>query len=178
MHSDSYYSYLNTPGNNVIYFDKYFQERKGEIYNDTENFKEISSGAFVFVIDIETLLLVCEDIRKNTYDLKFDLILGDSEDITQKIDKLRDRNFINIFKRICIFTYYVEKYKNIKNNYPEVKGIYYYPSEVRNFIKSGENSTVIFRTLILTTKKNYDNKYYTFYENIKENYGKNRLFQL
>lgn len=152
--ADSYSSYLNTPGNNVIYFDKYFAERTSEIYNDTENFKKITSGAFIFVMDIRTLLLVCEDIRANTYDAKFDLIVGDSEDITEKtIDELRDKNYINIFKRICIFTYYVEKYKNITIKYPEVKGVYYFPSEVREFIKSGDKDTIIFRTLILITKK-------------------------
>ena len=52
--ADSYSSYLNTPGNNVIYFDKYFKERTGEIYNDTENFKKITSGAFIFVMDPNT----------------------------------------------------------------------------------------------------------------------------
>ena len=119
MDNESYYSYLNTPGNNVIYYDVYFRERKSEIYNDTENFKKITSGAFVFVMNLETLILVCEDIKKNTNDAKFDLIVGDSENETEKaIDKLRDKNYINIFKRICIFTYYVEKYKYIQINYP------------------------------------------------------------
>jgi hypothetical protein len=170
---DSYSSYLNTPGNNVIYFDKYFTERTSEIYNDTENFKKITSGAFIFVMDIRTLLLVCEDIRANTYNAKFDLIVGDSEDITERtIDELRDKNYINIFKRICIFTYYVEKYKNITIKYPEVKGVYYFPSEVREFIKSGDKDTIIFRTLILITKKNYEEKYCNLHQSIKQYYGK------
>ena len=173
MYSDSYYSYLNTPGNNVIYYDPYFKDRKSEIYNDTENFKEITSGAFIFLMNIDTLLLVCKDIRKNTNNAKFDLIVGDSEDITQKaIDKLRENSYIDIFKRICIFTYYVSKYKNIHYKYPEVKGVYYYPSEVREFIKSGNEETIVYRTLILITKKNYQNKFISFHEKIKQNYGK------
>ena len=125
MYTDSYYSYLHTKGNNVIYYDPYFHDRKSEIYNDTENFKEVTNGAFIFLMNLDTLLLVCEDIKKNTNDAKFDLIVGDSEDITQKaIDKLRKENYINIFKRICIFTYYVSKYKNVSLKYPEVKGVY------------------------------------------------------
>ena len=136
MDSESYYSYLNTPGNNVIYYDIYFQGRKAEIYNDTENFKDITSGAFIFVMNLETLILVCEDIKKNTKEAKFDLIVGDSENETQKaIEKLREKNYIDIFKRICIFTYYVEKYKNIKNKFPEIKGVYYFPS--KRLYKSG-----------------------------------------
>ena len=48
--------------------------------------------------------------KKNTKEAKFDLIVGDSENETQKaIEKLREKNYIDIFKRICIFTYYVEK---------------------------------------------------------------------
>ena len=81
--TDQYQSYLNTSGNNVIYFDKYFHERISEIYRDTENFKEITSGAFIFVLDIDTLILVCNDIQKNTNNAKFDLIVGDSEDMTE-----------------------------------------------------------------------------------------------
>ena len=173
MYSDSYYSYLNTQGNNVIYYDPYFHDRKGEIYNDTENFKEVTSGAFIFLMNIDTLILVCEDIKKNTQNAKFDLIVGDSEDITQKaIDKLREKNYINIFKRICIFTYYVSKYKNISDKYPEVKGVFFLPREVREFIKAGNNDTIVFRTLILITKKNYQNKFISFHETIKQNYGK------
>ena len=173
MFSDSYYSYLNTPGNNVIYYDPYFRERKGEIYRDTENFKEITSGAFIFLMNLEILILVCQDIKKNTKDAKFDLIVGDSEDITQKaIDKLREKEYIDIFKRICIFTYYVQKYKNIQDKYPEVKGVYYFPSEVRDFIKSGNEDTIVFRTLILTTRKNYEQKFISFHETIKQCYGK------
>ena len=43
----------------------------------------------------------------------------------------------------------MSKYKNIQDNYPEVKDVYYYPSEVRRFMKEGENNTIIFRTLVL-----------------------------
>ena len=173
MDNESYYSYLNTPGNNAIYYDVYFRERKSEIYNDTENFKKITSGAFVFVMNLETLILVCEDIKKNTNDAKFDLIVGDSENETEKaINKLRDKNYINIFKRICIFTYYVEKYKYIQINYPEVKAVYFYPSEVRDFIKEGEGKTIIFRTLILMTQKDYESKYYYICDKLKNYYGK------
>lgn len=173
MYTDSYYSYLNTQGNNVIYYDPYFHERKSEIYNDTENFKEVTNGAFIFLMNIDTLILVCEDIKKNTQNAKFDLVVGDSEDITQKaIDKLREKKYINIFKRICIFTYYVSKYKNISDKYPEIKGVFFLPREVREFIKSGNNDTIVYRTLILITKKNYQNKFISFHETIKQNYGK------
>jgi len=30
----------------------------------TENFKDITSGAFIFVLDLDTLILVCNDIQK------------------------------------------------------------------------------------------------------------------
>ena len=177
MYTDSYYSYLHTKGNNVIYYDPYFHDRKSEIYNDTENFKEVTNGAFIFLMNLDTLLLVCEDIKKNTNDAKFDLIVGDSEDITQKaIEKLRKENYINIFKRICIFTYYVSKYKNVSLKYPEVKGVYFYPSEVREFIKSGNEDTIVYRTLVLITIKNYENKFKSFHEEIQQNYGKIDFF--
>ena len=177
MYTDSYYSYLHTKGNNVIYYDPYFHDRKSEIYNDTENFKEVTNGAFIFLMNLDTLLLVCEDFKKNTNDAKFDLIVGDSEDITQKaIEKLRKENYINIFKRICIFTYYVSKYKNISLKYPEVKGVYFYPSEVREFIKSGNEDTIVYRTLVLITIKNYENKFKSFHEEIQQNYGKLDFF--
>jgi hypothetical protein len=66
----------------------------------------------------------------------------------------------------------VSKYKNIQDNYPEVKDVYYYPSEDRRFMKEGENNTIIFRTLVLITQNNFENKYNDIYKKITNNYGK------
>lgn len=63
----------------------------------------------------------------------------------------------------------MSKYKNIQDNYPEVKDVYYYPSEVRRFMKEGENNTIIFRTLVLITQNNFENKYNDIYKKITNN---------
>ena len=105
------------------------------------------------------MFLVLKEIEKLETNCKFDLICtgSSSYEILTFINK---ENFSNIFKRCCLYTYHPEKYTDMPMQFNLIKGIYYSQSEVLEFLKKGNNSTPILRTLKLVTLKDYN-------ENIK-----------
>ena len=145
---------LNKIGNNVIYYDPNFSKRPSEIFKGAEMFKVNTNGAFILVMNKESLRLVLEEIQKLNTNCKFDLICtgSSSKEILEFIQK---NEFFFIFKRYCLFTYHPEKYTNLYKIYPLIKGVYYNHNEVLKFLKEASQSTPILRTLQLMTLKDY-----------------------
>ena len=146
---------LNKLGNNVIYYDPNFSKRPSEIFKDAEKFKVKTNGAFILVMNKDSLFLVLREIEMLNTNCKFDLICAgnSSKEIFEFIQKY---NFSSIFKRCCLFTYHPENYINLKKIYPLIKGVFYTQGEVLNFLKEASQSTPILRTLQLMTLKDYN----------------------
>ena len=143
-------------GNNVIYYDPYFDKRPSEIYKDAEIFKIDTSGAFILVMNMHSLFLVLKEIEKLETNCKFDLI-STGKPINDIFNLIEKHKFYNIFKRCCIFTYNPQKYLYLTQKYNLIKGVYYTNSEVLSFLRKGNKSTPILRTLRLVTLEDYNN---------------------
>lgn len=161
---------LKELGNNVIYYDPNYGKRPSEIFKDAEIFKNITSGAFILVMNIKSFDLLLHEIIKLKTECKFDLICtgGASKEVFSFIN---NKSCQYIFKRGCLFTYHPEKYKNSANIFPLIKGIYYSNEEVLDFLRKGQNSTQILRTLKLITLDDYQNKVKKIHKLIAKHYG-------
>ena len=168
------------PGNNVIYFDQHFHNdgfkaKCSEIYNDTELFKMSTSGAFILATTIRQLNMVLNQIKELVdTGCKFDLIsTGSSSEEVMKL--LKSHNFTEIVKRVCLFTYHPDKYKNMNTKYPLIKGVFLYQKDVISFLKEEEYSTEIFSSLQIVTLKDYQTKHKELHKIIALNYGNNSI---
>ena len=161
---------LKTMGNNVIYYDPNYGKRPSEIFKDAEVFKNETSGAFILVMNIKSLGLLLTEINKLKTECKFDLICtgGASEEVFSFI---QSNNSEFIFKRGCLFTYNPDKYKKNAQRFPLIKGVYYSNDEVLDFLKKGEFSTQILRTLKLVTLDDYQNKVKKIHKMVAKHYG-------
>lgn len=171
---------MGDKGNNVIYFDPYFKDRKEEIYRDSEEFKLITSGAFILSMRIKTFKVICEDIKNlEVYaHVKFDLILAshdDPKDGEEIMDFIENNNYSVLFKRACIYTYYPKKYSFFLKKYKLIKNVFFLPHEVRDFIKEGNYSTDILRTLKLVTLDDYELKFDKLEIYLAKHYGDTSL---
>ena len=153
---DNFPEAIKKLGNNVIYYDQHFEKRKNEIYKDAEMFKIFTKGAFILVTNKHALFLVLKEINELKTNCKFDLICPGSS-CKEILDLIKNKNFLHIFKRCCIFTYNPEIYSDIPKKYPLVKGIFFDKSQVLEFLEEESNSTPILRTLNLVTLNDYEN---------------------
>ena len=171
QYKDKFPETLKELGNNVIYYDPNYGKRPCEIFKDAEIFKNVTNGAFILVMNIPSLILLLKEIVKLKTDCKFDIIStgGASEEV---FSVLKSYKCEFIFKRGCLFTYHPEKYKNMKNRFPLIKGVYYTSEEVLEFLRKGNNSTQILRTLKLVTLEDYTNRVKTIHKMIAKHYGK------
>lgn len=160
----------NEKGNNVLYYDPNFEKRPSEIYKDAEIFKSETKGAFILVMNLLSLKLVIEEIKKLKTSCKFDIVCtgGSSEEVFSLI---KDSGCENIFKRGCLFTYSPEKYKTVINLFPLIKGVYYLNEEILDFLRKEAKSTTIFRTLKLVTLNDYTDKVNKIHHIIAKHYG-------
>ena len=117
-----------------------------------------------------SLFLVLKEIEKLETNCKFDLICtgSSSYEILTFINK---NNFSNIFKRCCIFTYHPEKYINLDLQFNLINCIYFSQSDVLEFIKQGNYSTPILRTLKLVTLKDYNENIKNLHYTIAKHYN-------
>ena len=155
----------NEKGNNVIYYDPNYDKRPWEIFEDAEIFKNKVNGAFILVMDIQSLTILLEEIIKLETECKFDLICtGGACKVVFSL--IKNNNYEYLFKRGCLFTYNPDKYKNMIDLYPLIKGIYIKNEEVLKFLEENERSTIILRTLKLITLQDYIDKYKTIHKMI------------
>ena len=145
---------LNKLGNNVIYYDQHFDKRPCEIYKDAEMFKISTKGAFILVMNKRALFLVLKEIEMLKTKCKFDLICTGSS-CKEILELIKKNNFLNIFKRCCIYTYNPDDYSDVPKKYSLVKDICYTKFEVLQFLNKESNSTPILRTLNLVTLDDY-----------------------
>jgi len=170
LYKDKFPETLKEKGNNVIYYDPNFGKRPSEIFKDAEIFKNITNGSFILVMNTHALLLVLKEIHVLKTECKFDLICtgGASEEV---LSLIKDKNSEWLFKRGCLFTYHPEKYTNINKRFPLIKGVYFTAEEVLEFLRKGEKSTQILRTLKLVTLKDYQEKVRNIHQMIARHYG-------
>ena len=175
---DNFPEPLNKLGNNVIYYDQNFTKNPKEIYKDAEIFKIYTKGAFILVTNKQALFLVLKEIVLLKTNCKFDLVCtgSSSKEILELIIK---KNFLNIFKRCCIYTLNPDKYLEIQKKYTLIKDIFFDKSQVLEFLEEESNSTPILRTLNLVTLYDYENnvkkihylvaKYYNNFSDVNYN---------
>lgn len=132
--------------------------------------KSLISGSFIFVQNKESLKQVLFRINKTTNEnWKFDLVVPGSK--TQEIIEYMNKECeYKSIKRICIFTYSVDKWKSLKDKFQIVKGVYFNINEVLSFIKEDEGKFLKFRSLKLCTLEDYKNKYYSMMHKIVAKY--------
>ena len=160
----------NEQGNNVIYYDPNFKVRPWEIYEDAELFKNETSGAFILVMNLLSLKLVMDEIKKLETKSKFDII-STGRECNEVFSLIKNTNNENIFKRGCIYTYNPDTYKELIKNYPLIKKVYCKKEEVINFLRDNAKSTTIFRTLKLITLDDYFDKVIKIHYIIARHYG-------
>ena len=162
---------INELGNNVIDYDPNFRIRPMEIYEDAEIFKMETKGAFILVMNIPSLKLLLQELIRLNTNSKFDLICT-GEAGEEVFSLMIDKKYESLFKRACIYTYSPDKYQNLLNLFPIIKGIYLHSNEVLDFLRIDANSTPIFRTLKLITLDDYFSKYKSIHQIIAKHYGK------
>lgn len=170
LYKDKFPETLKELGNNVIYYDPNFGKRPSEIFKDAEIFKNATNGSFILVMNIPSLILVLKEIYSLKTECRFDLICTGSSS-QEVLTLLRNNKSEWIFKRGCLFTYHPKKYQNINQTFPLIKGVYFTNEEVLNFLKSGEKSTQILRTLKLITLKDYQENIRNIHQIIAKHYG-------
>lgn len=146
---------INKLGNNVIYYDQNFDKRPNEIYKDAEMFKVSTKGAFILVINKGALFLVLKEISQLKTKCKFDLVCN-GRSCKEILEFIKEKKFLNIFKRCCIYTYPDNHYSDIPNIFPLVKEICYNKTQVLKFLNKESSSTPILRTLNLVTLHDYE----------------------
>ena len=170
IYKDKFPETLKELGNNVIYYDPNYGKRPSEIFKDAEIFKNETNGSFILVMNIPSLTLVLKEIYSLKTECKFDIICTGSSS-EEVFTFLKNNNANWIFKRGCLFTYHPEKYRTINQRFPLIKGVYYTSDEVLSFLKQGDKSTQILRTLKLITLKDYQEKVWNIHQIIARHYG-------
>lgn len=165
----------NKIGNNVIYFDQHLSERPAEIYNDSEQFKNIVNGTFILLGDHESLKFLIHQIEVISQRTKtkyyFDLVTTGSASIGV-IQTLKENNFIDNIKYACIYTSEYYKYKDIPKSYPPIKDVFIDPADVVIKLLNNNESKKIFRYVNLNTKEEYLGKQHLIHKIYAYYYGK------
>ena len=156
---------------NLIYHDESFFQRKDEIYCDCEFFQRHINGAFIMTVDINSITLAMDEIKKKGEEEQFDLIVTGSTSV--KILKLFEKkNFLKYIKNIFIFAYFVDKYTYLKDEYPKVKEICFAKGEIIEYLENLNENKPLYKLTNLITYDDYKYKYHILHKMIAEQYGK------
>ena len=156
---------------NLIYHDESFLQRKDEIYCDCEFFQRHINGAFIMTVDINSITLAMDEIKKRGEEEQFDLIVTGSTSV--KILKLFEKkNFLKYIKNIFIFAYFVDKYTYLKDEYPKVKEICFAKGEIIEYLENLNENKPLYKLTNLITYDDYKYKYHILHKMIAEQYGK------
>ena len=156
---------------NLIYHDESFFQRKDEIYCDCEFFQRHINGAFIMTVDINSITLAMDEIKKRGEEEQFDLIVTGSTSV--KILKLFEKkNFLKYIKNIFIFAYFVDKYTYLKDEYPKVKEICFAKGEIIEYLENLNENKPLYKLTNLITYDDYKYKYHILHKMIAEQYGK------
>jgi hypothetical protein len=115
------------------------------------------------------------EIRK--YNLKYDkrvlfnLIVTGSQ-FQKVMDNLENKKYENFIQNICIYCINIQKYKDLKNKYNKLIGVYNTQKQVEEFIETvSSTETREFPTLKIVNYNDYKEKYHDRHEKISEFYG-------
>ena len=160
---------------NILYYDENIEKHLNDIHIDSDIFERKTSGAFVLCTNIFSLNLVMSEIKK--YNLKYDkrvlfnLIVTGSQ-FQKVMDNLENKKYENFIQNICIYCMNIQKYKDLKNKYNKLIGVYNTQKQVEEFIDAVSSTEIReFPTLKIVTYNDYKEKYHDRHEKISEFYG-------
>jgi hypothetical protein len=155
--------------------DENIEKHLNYIHIDSDIFERKTSGAFVLCTNIFSLNLVMSEIKK--YNLKYDkrvlfnLIVTGSQ-FQKVMDNLENKKYENFIQNICIYCINIQKYKDLKNKYNKLIGVYNTQNQVEEFIETvSSTETREFPTLKIVNYNDYKEKYHDRHEKISEFYG-------
>ena len=161
---------------NVIYHDENIESKRKGIIIDSQKIQREINGSLILTNDLENLDLLLKGLIKNNIKSKFFLIVNgrSAEKIINFIKK--NKKYISLFIKACIYTSNLEKYKKIKEKNSDFIDIICTDiSNVINFVKQ------TFLKLKIKSEKynintiiNYDlykDKYFSLHKEISSFYG-------
>ena len=166
------------PSINIIYYDenqtnKYF---KDSVNKNAKKFKEASNGTFIFSNSEKNLEIIMEEIKEikeNFPNLKF-LLITNGKKFEDIIKFLKEKNYLDLISKACIYCREVKKYENLMDKYKEIlEGVFGFSIEVVEFIKNNLSEENIFFKSKLVTYENYISKYYELHKIIAKYYTRN-----
>ena len=160
---------------NILYYDENIEKHLNDIHIDSDIFERKTSGTFVLCTNIFSLNLVMSEIKK--YNLKYDkrvlfnLIVTGSQ-FQKVMDNLENKKYENFIQNICIYCMNIQKYKDLKNKYNKLIGVYNIQKQVEEFIEAVSSTEIReLPTLKIVTYNDYKEKYHDRHEKISEFYG-------
>jgi hypothetical protein len=160
---------------NILYYDENIEKHLNAIHLDSDIFERKTSGTFILCTNIFSLNLVMEEIKK--YNLKYDkrvlfnLIVTGSQ-FQKVMDNLENKKYENFIQNICIYCMNIQKYKDLKNKYNKLIGVYNTQKQVEEFIDAVSSTEIReFPTLKIITYNDYKERYHDRHEKISEFYG-------
>jgi len=88
------------------------------------------------------------------------------------MDNLENKKYENFIQNICIYCMNIQKYKDLKNKYNKLIGVYNTQMQVEEFIEAVSSTEIReFPTLKIITYNDYKEKYHDRHEKISEFYG-------
>ena len=161
--------------NNIIYYDENLKFINS-INKDSDFFEKKTTGAFILCHDLESLLIIREEILKQIKKdrrITFNLITTGST--CEKIMNFMSENkeFFDCIKNVCIYCMDINKYEPLKLKYPKIHNdIYNNPNDVLNFINKYSDTNIRAYPIIkLITFQEYKDKYKNRHIKIANFYG-------
>ena len=161
--------------NNIIYYDENLKFINS-INKDSDFFEKKTTGAFILCHDLESLLIIREEILKQIKKdrrITFNLITTGST--CEKIMNFMSENkeFFDCIKNVCIYCMNINKYLPLKHKYPKIHDdIYNKPKDVLNFInKYSESNIKTYPMTKLITFQEYKDKYKNRHFKVSNFYG-------
>ena len=161
--------------NNIIYYDENIKFIDS-INKESDFFEKNTSGAFILCHDLESLLIIREEILKHIKKFKrttFNLITTGSacEKVMNFITESNE--FFDCIKNICIYCVNINKYEVLKTKYPKIHDdIYNNQKDVINFInKYSDINIKAYPITKLITFQEYQDKYKNRHLKIANFYG-------
>ena len=159
---------------NIIYYDEGINDHRNEIVGDSFVFEKECGGTLLLVNSIKSMLLVLLNLkRKKDNDPTFLLICTGSSFVSlmKYIGQYKDLD--KYIKKVVIYTYNIDKYSYLKEQYKIIEEIYCETEDIIKYIRRNKsNKNIKYKVPNLITYKQYEEKYIEFHKIISKQYGK------